>query len=272
MRIATDRVNTLVTNGLSDHEARVYLALLDHPDLAASSLAKVSTVPRNRLYEALESLHGHGLVDILVEAEARRYRARPILEYLDGRIRDHNARVAQMRDRRDSLSAMFRPPSPQPIDPDSGVTRVLIGRATVAREIDRLIDSAQRSVIVISSKGGYERVLCHLSDIPPGRGLSLTTYLPYEAATAPRFERFRNTFTGEIRWFDHPLEALRVVVDDLTMLTVHAIPDNGAVRTGRDFGLLTTNGAMVRDILCLVGAASAQGEASEALDSVPSLD
>ena len=81
MRLTTDRLSLLLEYGLSEYQARVYLALLEFPSLPAGALAKAAQIPRNRLYEVLEELQGMGLVEIIL-GETRSYRAHPLTVYL----------------------------------------------------------------------------------------------------------------------------------------------------------------------------------------------
>jgi sugar-specific transcriptional regulator TrmB len=59
----TNLVNerALTDFGLTEYEARVYLALLDRPGAAAATLARQARIPRTRVYDVLKGLLDRGL-------------------------------------------------------------------------------------------------------------------------------------------------------------------------------------------------------------------
>jgi sugar-specific transcriptional regulator TrmB len=60
--------------GLSSYEAKTYLALLERESLTVSEIAKISRVPRTRIYDVLESLMIEGLA-VLKPGKVKRYSA-----------------------------------------------------------------------------------------------------------------------------------------------------------------------------------------------------
>ena len=59
---------------LNSYEAKSYLALLQKDNLSAVEVAKISGVPRGRVYEVLTGLHDKGLCNLL-PGDAKKYRA-----------------------------------------------------------------------------------------------------------------------------------------------------------------------------------------------------
>src|ERR1051326_4115088 len=110
MRLTTDRLSLLLEYGLSEYQARVYLALLEFPSLPAGALAKAAQIPRNRLYEVLEELQGMGLVEIIL-GETRSYRAHPLTVYLDRSVADLKERMDRIEAQKGYLGAAFQPPA-----------------------------------------------------------------------------------------------------------------------------------------------------------------
>jgi len=51
----------LITLGLTTYESKGYLAMLKKQSLTASELAKLSDIPRTRIYDVLEKLAQRGL-------------------------------------------------------------------------------------------------------------------------------------------------------------------------------------------------------------------
>ncbi|WP_440771115.1 TrmB family transcriptional regulator [Natronorubrum sp. DTA28] len=67
-------VQLLVELGLTEYEARCFVALSRVSTATASEVATLSDVPRSRVYDAVDRLHRRGLVDIQ-QSEPREYRA-----------------------------------------------------------------------------------------------------------------------------------------------------------------------------------------------------
>jgi sugar-specific transcriptional regulator TrmB len=67
-------INLLRPFDLNSYEAKSYLALLQKENLAVTDVAKISGVPRGRVYEVLKGLHEKGLCNLL-PGNAKKYRA-----------------------------------------------------------------------------------------------------------------------------------------------------------------------------------------------------
>lgn len=67
-------VKLLKPFNLNSYEAKSYLALLRKESLTATEVAKISGVPRGRVYEVLNNLHDKGLCN-LVSGAIKKYRA-----------------------------------------------------------------------------------------------------------------------------------------------------------------------------------------------------
>jgi sugar-specific transcriptional regulator TrmB len=63
--------------GLREYEAKCFVALSYLSEGTAKEVSEAAGVPRSRVYDSLEELHGRGLVDIQ-EANPRRYRGVPV--------------------------------------------------------------------------------------------------------------------------------------------------------------------------------------------------
>jgi sugar-specific transcriptional regulator TrmB len=254
--MSVDRLAILVEHGLSEYQAKVYLALLDFPSLPAGSLAKAAQIPRNRLYEILEELQSMGLVEIILE-ENRKYRATPISIYLDRSVSDLRDRITKIESQKSYLEVAFKPPELSGAeDLEAGSTRVILTRRAVAREIDRIMESVDDALLVASSTGGWERVLRHLVRVPPTRREHVEIVVPRTASASGGVERLVEAWPGAVRWTTAPLRTITVIAEGREMLLVHPMPDDDKVRAGRDFALLTTNLALVRDQAALLRAAA----------------
>lgn len=256
MRLRGDRLSVLLEHGLGEHQAKAYLALLEHPSIPAGALARSAQVPRNRLYEVLEELQAMGLAEIIL-GETRHYRALPFTNFLDRTLGDLRERVERIESQRSYLAKAFQPPElGESADLDAGSTRAVLSRRAVARDADRIVASAQTSLTVSGSEGGWERVVQHLAPrVRDGLdGLDLHIILPRAAALAGGAEKMGEEPYGRVRWSGLPLGSLCFIADAKEMLLVHPIPDDHRLRAGRDFALLTTNPVLIRDQLALLKA------------------
>lgn len=258
MRVSMDRLGVLIEHGLTEYQARVYLALLDFPAVAAGTLAKAAQVPRNRLYEVLEELQSIGLVDIILE-ETRKYRARPISAFLDRAVVELRDRIGKIENQKAYLDLAFRPPELSDAeDLEAGSTRVAVTRRAVAREIDRVVESAQTSLLVASSVGGWERVFRHLDKLQTDGRVKVEIHVPREAARAGGVERVAERWGDAVKWLDAPLKCISFAADGRELVLVHPVPDDAAMRNGQDFALVTTNPALLGDHATLLRAAASE--------------
>ena len=89
VRRAVDALDDL---GLTQYEAKCFVALARMPSGTATDVSDVADVPRSRVYETLERLHDRGLVDVQ-QSEPRRYRAIGMARALDALRRDYRSRI-----------------------------------------------------------------------------------------------------------------------------------------------------------------------------------
>ncbi|MFC6767292.1 TrmB family transcriptional regulator [Natrinema soli] len=82
--------------GLTEYEARCFVALSRVQKASASEIHTLSDVPRSRVYDSVERLHRKGLVDIQ-QTEPRQYRALPRDTVLD-RLREQYASTLEATD------------------------------------------------------------------------------------------------------------------------------------------------------------------------------
>lgn len=262
MRLGSNRRSLLLAHGLQESEARVYLALIDHPSLTASTLAKAARVPRSYLYNVLQDLHARGLVEIILVAGKRSYRARPFDRFLAREAEKLKDKLSQLEGEMKTFGEALQPPPIEPtVVPEAGEVRLVIGRRAVAREIEELLHAARGLAAVECSQGGVERVGRHLqslleSPLAVDGSLRVEVYLPPNTP--------REFLGGEVaasrrvvtRTMRTPSPVLVFFADDDRMLLVHPVPDSGELRQGRDFGILTNDPSFVVSRLQLLRDAS----------------
>lgn len=87
----------LAALGLTEYEAKVYLALLSEHPATGYQVSKSAGVPRSMVYEALGRLEGRGAVLKSVEEKATLYRPVPPAMLLDRYEREARERAANLR-------------------------------------------------------------------------------------------------------------------------------------------------------------------------------
>lgn len=275
MRLGSDRLSLLLAHGFQESEARVYLTLIDHPSMTASTLAKAARVPRSYLYNVIQDLHTRGLVDIIMTEGKRSYRARPFEQFLARQAEALREKLVDVERQRTSLASALQPPPLEPTNvPEAGEVRILMGRRAVAREIEELLYSAKERIVIECSEGGVERVGRHLQSLlalplPQHRHCEVHVYLPPGAA--PEF--LGGDVSREHRVRTHAMTsaspALVFIADDARLILVHPIPDSGDLRQGRDFAIVTNDAIFVKSRLHLlreaIPAADMEGSAPQPL-------
>jgi len=63
-----ERLKKLEDFGLTEYQARVYLALLEFDVATAGQIPSASKVPRTKIYGIMRQLHDKGLVQIVPDA------------------------------------------------------------------------------------------------------------------------------------------------------------------------------------------------------------
>lgn len=97
-------VRLLQELGLTEYEARCFVALTRVQKASASEIHTLSDVPRSRVYDSVEQLHRKGLVDVQ-QTDPRQYRALPHDVALD-RLREQYTSTLTATD--DALSGLRR--------------------------------------------------------------------------------------------------------------------------------------------------------------------
>lgn len=260
------RIAILLSHGLHESEARVYLALLEQPALPAGTLAKVADVPRSHLYKLLQDMHAQGLVDILVEGHRRLYRARPFAEFLARKRHATREQLAQIEDQLRNLAPALEPP-PLTGAPgeagDLGDLKLIFGRRMIVREVEAMLERARTMVVIACSDGSWPRGLAHVQAHAAawraaGVAPEVRVHLSPAAAARDDWQALLAIPRCSVRWFDIPRATFSVVVDRREMIHTRPIPDVGDMRVGRDIGVYSRDPVFVADYEDLLAAAAAR--------------
>ena len=101
-----ERLKKLEEFGLTEYQARVYLALLEFDVATAGQIPSASKVPRTKIYGIMRQLHDKGLVQIVPETPLK-YRAVPFDNFLQKKIKDMRKNAEEMEANIEELSKDF---------------------------------------------------------------------------------------------------------------------------------------------------------------------
>lgn len=137
-------VELLQELGLKEYEARSFVALTRVPSATAKECSELSDVPRTRIYDAIQSLETHGLVEVH-HSSPKVFRAVSINEAVET-LRTRFARLT------DDLEAALRSIEPAPSDAEADVVQQiwsLAGPEAITTRSAQLIGDADDEVIMI---------------------------------------------------------------------------------------------------------------------------
>lgn len=241
-----ERLDVLQSLGLTTSEARVYLALLQTTEAKASEVAQASKVPRGRIYDVLDRLHGRGLVEV-VPATPRRYRAVPLASFLEKRREALRAQTEEVERNLKTLASQFTPQARE--SPEStGEFLVYRKRRAVMRKMREMIERATHEVLITSSEGGAirdSRAFLASYEDRAGAGVDLkmscnVTERNLEAIQAlQKFVQVRHQEVGDTR-------ASILVVDAEEVLLSDWNPDDEDLFQGNDIAIWSNGPGAVR--------------------------
>lgn len=246
--INQDRIQRLKDHGLTEYQARVYLALLDLGSATASEIPEFSRVPRTRIYSTVQELHGKGLVKILPEKPLR-YQAEPFSRYLKSLAEDYRGRAQRIDSAMGKLAQEFQIVGTQSADP-RGRFEALYGRRSVRKRIGEMYASAKEEIIsvgTIFSPGRINRSLgSDLAErIREGVRVKMAFQItPANLEDVRALQRF-----AEIRSIDFYTPVSRHGVDGRQFLMNHAIPDDDSTSRGEDIAIWTNDPAIAEAMI-----------------------
>ncbi|WP_132057238.1 TrmB family transcriptional regulator [Halorussus amylolyticus] len=154
---AHEAVEALKRLGLSNYEAKVFVALQRLGTGTAQEVSQLSDVPRSQVYGAADDLADRGLVEV-VESSPKQYR--PVS--LDAAREQLRARIEREQERAfESLDAVRNEHADHT---DDGEVSTLHGRHTVHERVAELIRRADEQVVLVAGTAdlfseGVERAL-----------------------------------------------------------------------------------------------------------------
>ena len=123
-----ERLTKLKEFGLTDYQARAYLALLELNVSTANQIPAISRVPRTKIYGIMRQLHDKGLVQIIPETPLK-YRAVPFKQYLERRVGQLREEAEDLERSVDTLAESFQLQEHEP--DEQGKFEMFYGRRNV---------------------------------------------------------------------------------------------------------------------------------------------
>ncbi len=134
-----DIIQALERLGLSNYEAKAYLAFLSESPLTGYKLSKISGVPRSRIYETIEKLTARGLV-LSQEGDTTLLRPVSLESFLDKKEKESRQNI-------DFLKANL--PQIEKSEEDHGIWNIT-GRDRIFEIINHIISQANNHIYLVS--------------------------------------------------------------------------------------------------------------------------
>lgn len=179
-------VTALEELGLTEYEARCYVALARITQGTAKEVSKVADVPRSRVYDTVERLHARGLVDIQ-QSDPRQFKAVPKEEALDLLRRSYDESIEAADEALDRLTTV-----------DSAEHRgvwAVENKEHVDTRIESLLADAEREVhVLLTSEADEVDYLVAALERVADRGVSVNVEVP----TAERESALREKLPDDV--------------------------------------------------------------------------
>ncbi|HVL87745.1 MAG TPA: helix-turn-helix domain-containing protein [Candidatus Thermoplasmatota archaeon] len=252
MPINGQRVEKLREYGLTEYEARAYLALLDLGSATAHDAARVSRVPRTKIYAVLDDLHGKQLAEIIPE-RPKRYQPVPFHEYLEAVERAQRARLARIESDKGFFGGQGAKPRAVAVD-RAGTFHVLKGRRNVAQKQNEMLGRAHREILATGSQWAGIRLAHSLPALreKAAAGVAVRVLCPVEPRNLDPLSA-----VAEVGVVRHPPESARLpqagpasilLIDDREAIVCHHVPDDEHIFQGEDVAMWTDDSAIVAEL------------------------
>lgn len=250
MTVNPPRIAKLQEHGLTEYEARAYLALLELETSEASPVADLARVPRTKIYQALDGLESKKLLTVIPE-RPKRYAVAPITSYIDELEGTLRGKADVLAAQKDALAEEFAPRGKVQVERAGGFI-VLKGRANISSKLCELIGKSERDFAVATSAMGAHRIAYHtdLLEAAINRGSAVRILAPVTRENEPACDGLAQK--SDMR---HALVDLGRVtlafVDDKEVLLVHHVPDDRHYFQGSDIALWSDDPAIVASLKAL---------------------
>ena len=242
-----DRLEKMMEYGLTEYEARTYLALLHLGVASARDVANLSRVPRTKIYSVLDDLHAKQLAEIIPE-RPKKYGVVPFDSYLRQFEREYKAKLQKIEEDKKLLMSAFAAKDAPGAD-KAGSFQVLKGRKNVLNRKYEMVGRAAGEVLEMGTEFSAVRMGYYMPLLKERArlGAKMRLLVPVTDANRENVEEF-GTF-GDVR--SNPGKSpgsVILVIDESEVLICHYVPDDEHLFKGEDIAIWSDDRAIVRDM------------------------
>ena len=249
MAVEDKEVAALRRLGLTEYEARIYLALIRMGPKKASEVSYFGQVPRTKTYGSIRELERKGLLRI-IPGKPELYAATSPTELLLPVVTKLNREVKESETIVQSLAVLFESSKytkQYAIPEDVKEFWRIDGRKDILRKLTEILNDATKTVNYATSAWGLVRVYKTHSEAleeAKNRGVIVRLAAPISSENSVVAKEFAEVV--ELREIDKPFGSSFVSVDTRQLVVVESKPDDLKTDRGFDIALWTTHGLIVK--------------------------
>lgn len=247
MAIRPEHMEKIQDYGLTEYEARAYLALLELHGGTAREVASLSRVPRTKIYQVLDDLHAKRLAEMIPE-RPKKYVAVPFEEYLARFEAEYQEKLKKIAVDKKMARTELVPASTRETTKTGGF-QVFKGRKNVTTKVEEMLLASENEVFHVGTAAAAKRFQYHtpvLRELAE-KGIKLRCMFPRSDDNEGAITELAELSDLCIRPVQGAGAAI-LVVDDRMALVWHPVPDDGHVFQGEDVAMWTDDEVVVRDL------------------------
>lgn len=251
MPLNPERIQRIRGFGLTEYQARVYLALLDLGATPAARIPALARVPRSRVYAILQQLNEKGLTQILPE-RPRVYRPVPIASFLRTAVQEERRHARRIEASIEDVARDFRIRG-DVLPPERGRFEAIYGRWNVSVRTREMISRARREVVGIGTSRTPWRLVRALGNTLREKGRAGVP-IEFAVPVTPDNREDVRVLGGfaRVRSIDLSMPVVLHAVDGSEFLLSHPIPDDNSPNRGEDIAIWTDDPAIASAMLRIV--------------------
>jgi sugar-specific transcriptional regulator TrmB len=242
-----ERLTKLKEFGLTEYQARAYLALLELNISTANQIPAVSRVPRTKIYGIMRQLHDKGLVQIIPETPLK-YKAVPFKRFIERRVDQLKEEAEDLERSSDKLAEAFKVKPHEP--EEQGKFEMFYGRRNVRDKLRDMYSNAKKNIISIGNQRSPGRIIrttiSIIEDIGE-TGVKLEYAFPVNSENYEKVDRLAKYAT--IKHIDRIPSMHFLIMDGKECMLIHRIPDDEDPVRGEDIAIWSNDSAIVTTIM-----------------------
>jgi sugar-specific transcriptional regulator TrmB len=162
----SDYLKRLVDSGLSEREAKLYLALIEHPGVTGSELQRFAGIPRTKVYETLHRMVERKLCVERQAGDVKRYSPVEPRLVMELRKQQMNAQIVEIERLGTELMEIYEKSDKEPVTLE--YVEVLNSREQIFHWMNYLIENCHDELLVFSKIAGAVQTLKECDDMTLG--------------------------------------------------------------------------------------------------------